>query len=386
MKNFAIVLAAGSSARFGSDKLSASLGERQVWQAALETFLDHPAVEGVGLVASQGIIEQAQSRYPSLAFAVQGGTTRTESAYAGLQSIPAGFDNVLVHDAARPFVSPELIQRVCDALRANECVLPAVPVTDTVRVREGSGEGMTLLPRDRLLAAQTPQAGRLSLLMRAHQHAIESGHDSTDDVGLMERVGVQPFVVEGDLSNYKVTHPHDLPAALQEGEQRRGAMHSVTGFGYDTHRFSDDPDRPCWLGCVELPGELALDGHSDADVIAHAIVDAVLGAVGGGDIGQLFPNDAPENKDRRSADFLQAAAECVRDSGATLLHVDATYLGEKPKISRFTQQMREAVATALGILPTQVSIKATTNERMGAIGAGEGAAAFAVATIGRVSL
>lgn len=384
MKNIAIILAAGNSTRFGADKLSETVAGRTLWQHSLEAFLRHPMIDGVGLVASQSILEEAAQAYPDLVFAVLGGETRSHSALAGLMAVPAGpkdgYENALIHDAARPYVSADVISRVCRALETHVAVLPAIPVTDTVH--RAVGNSVEPLPREQLLAAQTPQGARLDLLLRAHQEAHLTGSKLTDDIGLLQAMGVEPFCVEGDPENIKVTHRIDLRGdALRESPS--SSMYTVTGFGYDTHRFSDDSTRPCWLGCLHLAGEQALEGHSDADVIAHAVVDALLGAASLGDIGQLFPNDAPENKDRRSADFLTKAADLLQQQGAQIVHIDATYLGEKPKISNHTPRMREAIAEALGIDPAKVSLKATTNEKLGSIGAGEGAAAFAVATIRR---
>lgn len=353
---FAILLAAGTSQRFGRDKLREQVSGKEVWQRSFRALADHPQVDAVGIV---GDVE-----CPEAAFIVPGGATRQESSRAGIEALPDDAEVVLIHDAARPFTSAEVISRVIEGVRLDGAAYAAVPVTDTIRTRAGE-----TLDRSELLSVQTPQGALAEHFRRAHDEAPAG---ATDDIALLHAIGVAAKPVEGDPANIKITHPNDLPMPSLSDVR--------TGFGYDTHRFSDDPDRPLMLGGIALPGP-GLEGHSDADALLHAIVDALLGALGKGDIGIHFPPSDPRWKDEPSLTFLTAARDLIGDW--TIAQIDATVIAERPKLAPHWPAMKAAIADALGIEEERVSLKATTNEQMGALGRAEGIAALATATLHR---
>ncbi len=366
-KAFAIILAAGRSERFGRDKLAVPIGEKPVWKLAYEAFLDHPEVAGVGIVTAANRVFEIRNQVPYAAFVVAGGGNRTESARMGLRHVPADAQVVLIHDGARPFVSPEVITRVIAAVRAHGAAFPAIAVTDTIRQKEG--ENMSTLDRATLLSVQTPQGATLEHWKRAFAQNLAT----SDDIALLEAIGVKPAVVEGDPRNSKITHASDLPTMWE----------SRTGLGYDIHSFSTDPNRPLWLGGVEFDDRPGLEGHSDADVIIHALVDALLGGAVLGDIGIHYPNTDPQWKNAPSSQFLTDAALLLKKENWHIMHIDISVLAERPKIMVRKDEIRAALAQASGVSMDKISIKATTNERLGSIGRGEGIAAFAVATIAR---
>lgn len=368
MKIWAAVLAAGKSERFGRDKLWVTLDGKPVWRRSFEAFLHHPEVERVGVVASADRIDAFRALCPEAAFVAAGGTDRQESSRRAAEAA-AGCDALLLHDAARPFPSAALISRVIEALREHPAVYPAIDVVDTIR--QSNPFGSELLDRSKLKAVQTPQGVWRSELLRAHEITTER---YTDDMGLLEAIDIQPYAVAGERRNMKITHFDDL-TLLAATEVR-------TGIGYDIHPFSKDPARPLWLGgvCFEGPG---LAGHSDADAALHALVDALLGAAGLGDIGQAYPDTEVRWKDFPSLRFLQETALRLAREGWIVGNVDLSIVAERPKIGPRRAEMVEAIAGALGIAPDRVAIKATTNEGLGTLGRGEGIAAVAVATLKR---
>jgi 2-C-methyl-D-erythritol 4-phosphate cytidylyltransferase/2-C-methyl-D-erythritol 2,4-cyclodiphosphate synthase len=372
MKVAAVLLAAGRSARFGRDKLALPLRGRPVWRWAFDAFRSHPRVSWVGIVASPERLADCLAAGADACLA--GGETRQQSARAGLLATPDDAGVVLVHDAARPCVTAELIDRVIGAIESHGAAVPALPVTETIK--EAADGGLRTLDRARLLAVQTPQGALRSLLMRAHAVASDN---ATDDASLLEAIGVEPIVVEGDPRNVKVTAELDyqsLVARFEPCEVR-------TGFGYDAHRFAGDPARPLWLGCVRFEGATGLEGHSDADAVAHAAVDALMGATGKGDIGQVYPDADPRWRGAPSSLFLEGAAASLDADGWEIVNIDISVVAEAPKLMPRRLDMCQAIAAALRIEADRVSVKATTNERLGAIGRGEGIAAFAVATVRR---
>ena len=372
MSAFAVLLAAGSGTRFGQDKLLQDLGGKPVWKWSFDSLLAHPSVDSVGIVCSGSNRAAIEPLAQHAAYVLTGGDSRQKSAEIGCAASPGSADFLLIHDAARPFLNPDLVARVLAAAGQAGAAAPALPVTDTIRRAES--QGFELLDRTGLLAMQTPQAARRSLMLAAHRQAKGQ---MTDDLALLEAIGVKPSIVPGDPSGFKITEPSDLERA----RAILRPMRTRTGFGYDVHRFSPDPNRPLWLGGVRFEGTPGLEGHSDADAALHAVVDAILGAAALGDIGRLFPNTAPRWKDEPSATFLKAAAESAKKAGWSIEHVDLTILAEQPKVSDRVEEMKAAIAHALQIEPAAVSIKATTNEGLGAIGRGEGIAAYAVATL-----
>ena len=360
----AAILCAGSGTRFGGDKLALSLAGKPVWRRAFDAYDAHPLIDRTILVGSPANLDEL-SRAGE---AILGGATRQASARAALDAADdAGI--LVLHDGARPFVSAELIARVVDAARRDGAAAAALPVTDTIKsLDEGR---LTTLDRSRLWAMQTPQAARTSLLRRAHAVATD---DATDDVALLEAIGVGATLVEGDPQNVKITTPADL---------RHFPIETRTGMGYDVHSFSSDPSRVLMLGGVAFPDHPALEGHSDADALLHAAVDALLGAASLGDIGVHFPPSDERWRGEPSLTFLRHAASLLTQKGWSVVNLDMTAIAESPKVMKRAEEIRAVVSGALGVEPDRVSLKATTNERMGFVGRGEGIAALAVATIRR---
>lgn len=371
MRTCAVVLAAGKSQRFGEDKLWIDLNGKPLWTHSFQTLAAHPEIEAVGIVCQSERIEEFFALAPQALFIAEGGATRQESSRIACESVPDDFDAVLLHDAARPFVSEALIDRVVQGVQRTGAAFPSIPVTDTVK--QGSGDKWSTLDRSSLVAVQTPQGALRTTFLQAHHAATR---EFTDDVSLIEALDIPVEAVIGEVANFKATHPDDLSRMI-------GAMETRTGFGYDVHAFSTDPARPLWLGGIEFDERPGLDGHSDADVLLHAIVDALLGAVGLGDIGIQYPNTDPRWKGAPSSIFLQESAQRVRDLGWTIVNIDATVLAERPKMSTKRELICQTVASLTGVSTDRVSVKATTHEGLGAIGRGEGIVAQAVVTLTR---
>ena len=303
---------------------------------------------------------------------VEGGETRQASTLRGLRACRAG--RVHVHDAARPYVTPALIERVEAALGEADGVVPVLRVTDTVKALAGEGIERTV-PRESLGLAQTPQFFRRAPLLEAHERMAEA-HPLTDDAALIEAVGGTLRWVEGDPANRKITVAGDLSP---DGPAAHAFADIRVGHGYDTHRTAPG-DTVCLCG-VEIAAPFTLDGHSDADVGLHALVDAMLGTCGLGDIGTHFPPSEPEWRGRESSHFLAHAAALLRERGGIVACADVTLVCERPKIGPHVPAMRARIAELLDIGLDRVSVKATTNERVGFIGREEGIAALAVATV-----
>ncbi|MDR1135895.1 MAG: 2-C-methyl-D-erythritol 2,4-cyclodiphosphate synthase [Clostridiales Family XIII bacterium] len=359
-----------------------------------------------GGAASAGSVGSGR-RFTKIRQIIEGGDTRQESVYAGLKSLPGDTEIVLIHDAARPFVSVSVVDKAVKGAVLHGAVVAAVPLTDTVKsTREGMVTGT--LDRLGLYAAQTPQAFRRELIAAAHERAIAEDYTGTDDAVLIELMGEKAFLIEGEYNNIKLTTPEDLImgeaiAADIEG----GAVSAIapvsretetppglpltetsaippdseyrTGIGFDVHRFVEG--RKFILGGVDIPFDRGLDGHSDADVLTHALMDAMLGAAALGDIGKLFPDTDDAYRGISSIKLLARTADAIREAGYELINADMTVILEKPKISSFTNRMAENLAAALKADRRRISIKATTTEGLGFTGKGEGAAAQAVVTL-----
>ncbi|HET6376836.1 MAG TPA: bifunctional 2-C-methyl-D-erythritol 4-phosphate cytidylyltransferase/2-C-methyl-D-erythritol 2,4-cyclodiphosphate synthase [Methylocella sp.] len=317
----------------------------------------------------------------SVADPVFGGATRQESVRCGLEALarlPQQPSTVLIHDAARPFVSKALAARALSAAREHGAAIPGVAPADTIKEVDAGDGVVATVPRGRLRAVQTPQAFRFELILAAHRKAAEAGvRDLTDDAAVAEWAGHRVYVFEGDAGNMKVTTSEDLARA--EARLLDSLPDIRMGQGYDVHAFG--PGSHIWLGGVKISHERGLSGHSDADVLSHAITDALLGALAEGDIGSHFPPGDPQWRGAESRIFLAAAAQKVRARGGMIAHIDATIVCERPKIGPHRDAIRERIAEILGIPPGRVAVKATTSERLGFTGREEGIASLAVATV-----
>jgi 2-C-methyl-D-erythritol 4-phosphate cytidylyltransferase/2-C-methyl-D-erythritol 2,4-cyclodiphosphate synthase len=378
----AVIVAAGRGARFGGDKLARPLHGRPVLHWTLAAFESCPAIESITLVVSEENREAAAVLIAAagcrrVAAIVPGGAERQESVFRGLQAAPPS-DLVAVHDGARPLVTPALIARCVEAAREHGAATPALPVVDTLKRLDAEGQMRETVERRSLVAIQTPQVFRRDLLLEAHQSAARDGFTGTDDASLVERLGHPVFPVPGDPRNLKITTPADL--ALAEALLTHSLPHPPRiGFGYDVHRLV--PGRPLVLGGVVIPHPLGLEGHSDADVLSHAIGDALLGAAGLGDLGRHFPDTDARWKDASSLDLLCRIVAQLREAGLRPFQVDAMLLAEAPRIAPHVTAMVGLISAALSLAPDAVNIKATTCEGMGFVGRREGMAAHAVATV-----
>ena len=376
---YALIVAAGRGTRFGGalPKQYLPLGGITVLRHAVTAFANHPRIAGV-LVAiraeDQALFERAIAELTVLP-PVPGGAERQDSVRLGLEALaPHKPDRVLIHDGARPFPDAALIDRVVDALDRAPAAIPGLPLGDTIkRVEDGRITGT--VDRAQLWRAQTPQGFHFDSILAAHRQM--AGRVLTDDAAVAEAAGIAPLIVAGSEENLKVTAAEDLTAAERLLTARLGDMR--VGQGFDVHPFG--PGDHVMVCGVAIPHEVAPVGHSDADVGLHALTDAVLGAIGAGDIGMHFPPSDPRWGGASSDRFLAYAATLVRDRGGAIAAVDVTIICERPKIAPYRDRMIERVADILEISPGRVSVKATTTERLGFTGRGEGIAAQAVATV-----
>jgi 2-C-methyl-D-erythritol 4-phosphate cytidylyltransferase/2-C-methyl-D-erythritol 2,4-cyclodiphosphate synthase len=376
---YALIVAAGRGTRFGGElpKQYLGLGGGTVLRHAVTVFANHPRVAGV-LVAirpeDQGHYERAIARLTVLP-PVPGGPERQDSVRLGLEALAAHSpDRVLIHDGARPFPDAALIDRVLDGLDRASAAIPGLPLGDTIK-RVEDGLIRATVDRTQLWRAQTPQGFHFAPILAAHRAAV--GHVLTDDAAVAEAAGIAPLIVAGSEENLKVTTAEDLAAAERLLAARQGDIR--VGEGFDVHPFG--PGDHVMICGVAIPHEVAPVGHSDADVGLHALTDAVLGAIGAGDIGMHFPPSDPRWRGASSDRFLAYAAALVRERGGTIASVDVTVICERPKIAPHRDRMIQQVAVILEISADRVSVKATTTERLGFLGRGEGIAAQAVATV-----
>ncbi|MDH7570304.1 MAG: 2-C-methyl-D-erythritol 4-phosphate cytidylyltransferase [Armatimonadota bacterium] len=387
----AVVPAAGKGERVGSprNKLLLPLCGKAVLARTLAVLDRCPDIQEVVVAARAedvGVVREVAvgAVLSKPVEVVTGGATRQDSVYRALQATHPGCELVAVHDGARPLVTPEQVAACIAAAARVGGALLALPVTDTLKEvcpRERRVQGT--LNRDVVWAAQTPQVFRRDWLMEAHQRAAADGYLATDDCDLVTRLNYPVEVVPGSGENLKITTAGDFLTAEWIVRQREGfrlrAGAVRVGFGFDAHRL--EPGRPLVLGGVNIPYPRGLAGHSDADVVLHALVDALLGAIAAGDIGQHFPPTNEAYRDADSRHFLRYAGRLVRERGMQIVAVDATLIAQAPKIAPYVPQMRAEIAAALEIDLDQVSVKATTTEGMGFTGSGEGMAAQAVATV-----
>jgi 2-C-methyl-D-erythritol 4-phosphate cytidylyltransferase / 2-C-methyl-D-erythritol 2,4-cyclodiphosphate synthase len=377
----AILAAGGSGLRAGVAKQWLVVGGESVLRRSGRTLADCEAVDAIVAVVPPGEEARGAAELDGLGKPVRvvaGGAARADSVRNGLAAAE-GAAVVLVHDAARPFASAALAARVAEAALRDGAALAALPATDTVK-RAGAGEPPCVaetLDRRTLWLAQTPQGFRRDLLLAAYAAAGVDAAAATDECALVERMGAPVTLVPGEPGNFKITGPEDVAGgrALLEAPV-------AMGVGYDTHRFAEG--RRLVLGGVEFEGD-GLLGHSDADVCAHAIGDAILGAAGLGDLGRHFPDTDPRWKGVSSLVLLREIARKAGEAGWRVGNCDVTLAARRPRIAPRGEEMRARLAEALGTLPAQVNVKATTGEGMGFVGRGEGIAAHAVALLVRAA-
>lgn len=366
----AILVAAGASRRMGFDKLSYRLPDgRTVLETSCAALAAHPAVRQVVLVAgaNRPECERIAAACPKPCCVVDGGETRADSVRNGLAAAEGAL--VAIHDAARPFVSRAVITAALEAAARTGAAAPAVPVKDTIKVAQG-GRVVSTPDRAMLYAVQTPQCFSREKYRQALACVTgEQARQVTDDCSLFELAGMPVELTAGDYGNYKITTPDDLK---KEKTMR-------IGHGYDVHRLVEG--RKLILGGVEIPYEKGLLGHSDADVLLHAVMDAVLGAAALGDIGRHFPDTDPAYRGADSLALARAVAALIREHGYTVGNIDATILCQKPKLAPYIEEMRRNIAAAFGVAADAVSVKATTEEHLGFTGEGLGIAAHAVALL-----
>jgi 2-C-methyl-D-erythritol 4-phosphate cytidylyltransferase/2-C-methyl-D-erythritol 2,4-cyclodiphosphate synthase len=421
----AIIAAGGRGQRFGAaqPKQLTSIGGRPILERSVSLFLAHPSIDAVVVALPQALVDDPPEYLRSAeAFArrpgegavqrpagavpphpsgktlrlVAGGDRRQDSVGNAFRAVDVASDIIVIHDAARPFASADLIARTIAAAAESGAAVAAIQARDTVKrvaapsrgaakaAPDGNDMVAETLPRETIFLAQTPQAFRRDVLQAAL--AAGEGADATDEAALAERAGHHVRIVAGEETNIKVTTPGDLPiaeaiAAIGSRSAIRNLQSAMlrVGTGYDLHRLVDG--RPLVLGGVTIPSSRGALGHSDADVVCHAVTDAILGAACLGDIGRHFPDTDPRWKDASSLDLLQRAAALVAEQGLEVGNVDVTVILEKPKIKDHVDAMRAAVAQAIGIDTGRVSIKGKTNEGVDAVGRGEAVAAHAVALI-----
>jgi 2-C-methyl-D-erythritol 4-phosphate cytidylyltransferase / 2-C-methyl-D-erythritol 2,4-cyclodiphosphate synthase len=379
----AVLLAAGRGTRSGSEtpKQYRSLAGASAIQRCLELLTGLDAVAPVQVVIHpddrKAFVES--SRGFVVAAPVFGGATRQASVHAGLEALTAADpDLVLIHDSARPFATRAMIERgIAEAARSGAAI-PGLPVTDTVKSVDQSGQVLRTLDRNTLRTVQTPQFFRFRPLLAAHRRAKAEGRlDFTDDAALAEWAGIAVSTFEGEPGNIKLTTPDDFRRA--EAMLLDHLTDTRTGMGFDVHTFGDGDH--VTLGGVRIAHDRGLCGHSDADVVLHALVDAILGALADGDIGAHFPPSDPQWRGATSDRFLKFAVDRVARRGGAISHLDVTVVSEAPKIGPHRDAKRARIAEITGITPDRVGVKATTNEGMGFIGRREGMAAYATATI-----
>ena len=389
----AIIAAGGLGQRLGGGqpKQLLRIGGRPMLERSVAAFLAHPAVNEVVVALPQAIVDDPPEYLRSAAVAlhgsgkplrlVVGGARRQDSVANAFAAAAAASDLIVIHDAARPFASADLIARTIAAAAESGAALAALQARDTVKHVDGGRYVLSTLSRETIYLAQTPQAFRRDVL----HAALASTADATDEAALAERAGHRVRIVEGEATNIKITTPDDLVIAAAISLQRDGVSRAApartgrAGVGYDLHRLVEG--RPLILGGVTIPFDRGLIGHSDADAVCHAVTDAVLGAAAAGDIGRHFPDTDPQWKGASSIDLLRRAAEIVREGGFEVGNVDASVIAERPKLAPYIDAMRANIAAALGIPADRVSIKGKTNEGVGELGRGEAIAVHAIALL-----
>jgi 2-C-methyl-D-erythritol 4-phosphate cytidylyltransferase/2-C-methyl-D-erythritol 2,4-cyclodiphosphate synthase len=384
----AIIAAGGRGLRLGADrpKQFLEIGGRSMLEASVGALAASNRIDEIVVALPDDHLAAAGKGWAAvgkpIAF-VAGGPRRQDSVANAFAKAAGQADVIVIHDAARPFVTADMIARTIDAAHEHGAAIAAIPARDTVKQtgdpdRDGSRPIRATIPRDTVFLAQTPQAFRRDVLARAI--AEGSSIDATDEAMLVERLGLPVRVVEGDLRNIKITTAEDLAFArcAASGNPDSNYMMRI-GNGYDLHTLV--AGRPLILAGVKIPFELGLSGHSDADIVCHAVTDAILGAANAGDIGRMFPDTDPKWKEANSIALLKGAVACVNAAGYRVSNVDVTVIAQKPKLLPYLDQMRANLAGALNVDVNAVSVKGKTNEGVDSMGRGESMAAHAVALL-----
>jgi len=387
MKNAVVIVAAGRGERLGGTggpKQYRLLNENCVLQHTIQCFTSHPQIHSVQVVIhadDYDLYHDAVSKHAKLRPPVTGGASRQASCKAGIDALAHDVDTVMIHDAARPFVDHAVVDNILSGIDSKTCALPAIAVADTIKRANDDGFVEATVSRDGLFLAQTPQGFIHSEILAAHDLAEKNPEqDFTDDAAVAEWAGMNVKLVQGDRNNFKITTQQDLEAA-KERISRMSTMTDVrSGSGYDVHTLG--PGDGVILCGVKIPHHQSLQGHSDADVGLHALTDALLGTIGAGDIGSHFPPSDTKWKGAPSDQFLAHAVALVLEEGGTITNLDVTIVCEAPKIGPHRDIMRKQIAEICGITElNRISVKATTNEKVGFIGREEGIAALATATV-----
>jgi len=409
----AVIVAAGRGSRMGTAvrKPYLYLGGKTVLARTISVFESCRVIDGYYVVIRAGDDMLFQQRvapdgpFVKLMGLVNGGSTRRESVLSGLRRLDAdSTEYVVIHDAVRPFVTTDLVEQVLSRARRHGAAVCGVPVTDTVKEVE-DGFVMRTLERQSLLAVQTPQAFAYPVIMRAHRHADKAQASVTDDAQLVEALGHRVAVVEGDPQNTKLTTQDDLeamrnrvdpssttPRQVPKPKQEPGFLARAAevptlrirvGHGYDVHAFGRR--RPLVLGGVRVPHGVGLEGHSDADVVTHAVCDALLGAAGQDDIGRHFPSSDERYRNVDSLELLRSSVAIIRSAGWMPLQVDVTVIAQTPRLAPHLEGMEQALASNMGIEPGRLNVKATTTDGLGFVGRKEGIAAQAIALVGLIN-
>ncbi|MGU3576338.1 bifunctional 2-C-methyl-D-erythritol 4-phosphate cytidylyltransferase/2-C-methyl-D-erythritol 2,4-cyclodiphosphate synthase [Brucellaceae bacterium C25G] len=389
LKTAAVIVAAGRGERAGQSvegpKQYRRIGHQAVLVRTLSAFLQSDTISKIIIVIHPDDKALYQAACPvddNRITVVTGGPTRQESTQLGLMALQNDQpDYVMIHDGVRPFINHDLLERITANLSPQTGVLPALAVSDTLKQADGQGMVNKTVPRAGLFAAQTPQAFPYAPIFEAHSKAIEAGlTDFTDDAAIAEWYGLDVKIIEGSADNTKLTWAKDIEMANQRLNNTQTYFPDVrTGNGYDVHAF-EAGDHVTLCG-VEIPFDKKLSGHSDADVAFHALTDALLATRGAGDIGTHFPPSDPQWKGAASYIFLEFAVKLVREAGGRITNADVTLICEEPKIGPHRPAMTKSLADVLKISADRISVKATTNEKLGFLGRGEGIAAIVTATV-----
>ena len=382
MSIIALIVAAGRGERAGQPgpKQYARLAGETVLTRSIHALAISKRIDAILCVIhaddrvlyDEAIKEVPQRLRKKLRMPVVGGATRQQSVMAGLEALAeTDCETVLIHDAARPFLSKKLIERVVDAVPTTGAAIPALPMTDTIKELDAAGTIAKTPDRAQLRAVQTPQAFTFKLILGAHRAMVD--RETTDDASLIEALGGRVMPVEGERDNIKLTTPEDFAVAELK------LTETISAMGYDVHAFGDGDH--VTLAGVKIPHTRGILAHSDGDVILHALCDAIFGAIGAGDIGQHFPPSDPQWKDAPSSTFVAHAIKLLKEQGGALANCDVTLLAEEPRIGKHREAMIESLATMTGLKKERIGLKATTTEKLGAIGRGEGLVAQVLCTL-----